>query len=113
MVWVASTGDIFLFLDRHVMSRCAITVGPRFAACAYVSKSTHFVKSLLPRTSGQQGTARSSLVGEPDGTSRDIRVYSAAAVVIATEEIDRALPVPGWNFPVFSRWAAQALATGE
>jgi hypothetical protein len=53
MVWVASTVDIFLFLDQHVMSHCSITVGPRFAACALVSKANHFVKSLLPRTSGQ------------------------------------------------------------
>ncbi len=54
------------------------------------------------------------LVGEPDGTDRDAREYSAAAVVMATGAYDRALPIPGWDLPgVFTAGGAQALAKGE
>lgn len=54
------------------------------------------------------------VVGEPDGVNRDARVYSAAAVVMATGAYDRALPIPGWDLPgVFTAGGAQALAKGE
>jgi NADPH-dependent 2,4-dienoyl-CoA reductase/sulfur reductase-like enzyme len=54
------------------------------------------------------------LVGEPDGTNRDARVYNAAAVVMATGAYDRTLPIPGWELPgVFTAGGAQALAKGE
>lgn len=54
------------------------------------------------------------MVGEPDGTNRDARVYSATAVVMATGAYDRALPVPGWDLPgVFTAGGAQALAKSE
>jgi NADPH-dependent 2,4-dienoyl-CoA reductase/sulfur reductase-like enzyme len=54
------------------------------------------------------------MVGEPDGTNRDAREYSAAAVVMATGAYDRALPIPGWELPgVFTAGGAQALAKGE
>ena len=54
------------------------------------------------------------VVGEPDGTNRDVRVYPTGVVVIATGAFDRALPVPGWDLPgVFTAGGAQALAKGE
>jgi NADPH-dependent 2,4-dienoyl-CoA reductase/sulfur reductase-like enzyme len=61
-----------------------------------------------------EGTKVFVVVGEPDGTNRDARVYCAAAVVMATGAHDRALPVPGWDLPgVFTAGGAQALAKGE
>ena len=53
-------------------------------------------------------------LGESDGADRDVRVYRASAVVMATGAYDRVLPVPGWDLPgVFSAGGAQALAKSE
>jgi NADPH-dependent 2,4-dienoyl-CoA reductase/sulfur reductase-like enzyme len=61
-----------------------------------------------------EGTKIFVMVGEPDGTNRDARVYNAAAVVMATGAYDRTLPVPGWDLPgVFTAGAAQAMAKGD
>ncbi len=61
-----------------------------------------------------QGNKVYVVVGEPDGASREVRVYSSDAVVLATGAYDRTLPVPGWDLPgVFTAGGAQALAKGE
>lgn len=54
------------------------------------------------------------LIGPPDGTNRESRVYRPRSIVLATGAHDRTLPFPGWDLPgVFSAGAAQALAKGE
>ena len=60
------------------------------------------------------GVAVHALIGEPDGTQRERRVFRPDALVIATGAHDRTLPFPGWDLPgVFTGGAAQALAKGE
>lgn len=55
-----------------------------------------------------------AVVGEPDGTRRERRVFRPDALVLATGAHDRTLPFPGWDLPgVFTGGAAQALAKGE
>jgi NADPH-dependent 2,4-dienoyl-CoA reductase/sulfur reductase-like enzyme len=54
------------------------------------------------------------LVGPADANGRTQRVFTPAALVLATGAQERTLPFPGWDLPgVFSAGAAQALAKGE
>jgi NADPH-dependent 2,4-dienoyl-CoA reductase/sulfur reductase-like enzyme len=54
------------------------------------------------------------LIGPADGTHREARTFTPAALVLATGAYERTLPFPGWDLPgVFTAGAAQALAKAE